>query len=246
MSWNESFFNLFYQELFMSRTQERLEYETSLIAQITSMKPSDSIADFCCGIGDLLNTFSQKGYDAYGVDFSDEYVQAARNRFNLDNVFKGDALTYDFNKQFDVAINWYSSFGYFDDQSNQVLLNNIHCQLKPGGRFVLEIFNSYDIIRTYTDKLEYDKSYQGKNVHVIRQSKLDLEKREIHQEWDFEYEGNIQHYSTTNKIYFIDDIINKMKMAGFKNISCFESPTYDIILNPATLDSKRLLFIGEK
>lgn len=246
MSWNESFFNLFYQELFMSRTEERLEYETSLIAQITSMKPDDSIADFCCGIGDLLNTFSQKGYDAYGIDFSNEYVQVARNRFNLDNVFRGDALTYDFKKQFDVAINWYSSFGYFDNHSNQLLLDNIYRQLKSGGKFVLEIFNSYDIIRTYTDKLEYDKPYQGKNVHIIRQSRLDLEKREIHQEWDFEYEGNTQHYSTINKIYFIDDIINKMKAAGFKNISCFERPTHDIILNPATLDSKRLLFIGEK
>ncbi len=244
MNWNKSFFNLLYQEAFMSRSKEDIEFCVKLIRGVTSINQG-SIVDFCCGVGDILSEFETCGFETYGVDFSQEYIKKAKKIYNQKNVFEADALNIDFNKKFDLAINWYSSFGYFDDEKNQLLLNNIFKHIKPGGKFVLEIYNSYDIIRNFKEKLSYEKEYNGSMVSVVRDSIYILNEKKLIQDWSFNYNGELFKYRTENKIYFIDEIIQKMKIAGFKNINVYNKDTKLIEFHPASLNSVRLIFVGE-
>ena len=44
-------------------------------------------------------------------------------------------------EKFDVVTNWFSSFGYFDDVTNQKVLDNFINHLKEGGILILDIGN---------------------------------------------------------------------------------------------------------
>lgn len=245
MNWNNDFFTLLYQEIFMNRSQKDIDFDVDSIINI-SHKTTGSIVDFCCGVGDILEGFERKGFETYGVDFSNEYVQKANIQYNQKNVIYGDALLINFNKTFDLSINWFSSFGYFDDNKNQQLLNNIFNHTKIGGAFVLEIYNSYDIIKNFKPILVYEKIYKNEPIKITRHSNYLIYERKLIQNWTFTYKKESFQYKTENKIYFVDEIINKMKIAGFKKIKVFNRNKVDSILTEATLDSVRLIFKGEK
>lgn len=245
MSWNNDFFTLLYQEIFMKRSKEEIDFDVELIQNI-SQKTEGSVVDFCCGVGDILEGFERKGFETYGVDFSADYVKKAQGKYAQKNVVQGDALSIKFNKTFDLSINWFSSFGYFDDNKNQQLLNNIFTHTRKGGKFILEIYNSYDVIRNFKPLLEYEKKYNEEIVKVKRESNYLVNERKLIQNWSFTYQEQIFKYETENQIYFIDEIINKMKKSGFKNIKVLERSKNTQELKEASLDSVRLIFIGEK
>ena len=44
-------------------------------------------------------------------------------------------------ERFDLVLNWFSSFGYFDDKGNRAWLREARKTLRPGGRLVIELWN---------------------------------------------------------------------------------------------------------
>jgi SAM-dependent methyltransferase len=74
-----------------------------------------------------------------GLDSSRLFLGIARERApeGVDYV-EGDLRDMPFEGRFDAAINWYSSFGYFDDQGNQRVLEGFRRALKPGGKLLIE------------------------------------------------------------------------------------------------------------
>lgn len=244
--WNKNFFNQLYYELFMYRDQDKVDFETEIISKLTQLSPDSKVGDFCCGVADLLQSFENKGHKTYGVDFSTDYIKIAHERYQQKNVVQGDALIYDFNQQFDLTINWFSSFGYFSEEQNILLLENMYRHTKNDGKIIIELFNSYDVIRNFTEQFEYTKEYQEKTIYITRKSKLDLINRKLEQVWTFNIENKIEKMATTNHFYLIDELIAKLKNVGFKNIQCYERPEKEFIFKPATIFSKRLIFVGEK
>lgn len=245
MTWNEDFFTLLYQEIFMSRKESEIDFDVELIQMATNVREG-SVVDFCCGVGDILAGFEKKGFSTYGVDFSKDYVGKANKEYQQHNVFQGDALTYQFGKEFDLSINWFSSFGYFDDDRNKQLLTNISNHTKKQGKFALEIYNTYDLVRNYKDSILYEKEYLGEVVKVKRDSNLILTTRILEQKWLLEYRGNTYQYTTQNRVYFMDEIIQKLKQSGFSKVDVFERSKEKHVLKSPDLNSMRLLFIGEK
>lgn len=76
----------------------------------------------------------------------------------------------------------------------------------------------------------------------------DFTTRILNQKWTFKDDENNESYcyNTQSHLYFLDEIIDKMKQVGFKNVQCFETPEVDITFKKPNLDSKRLIFIGQK
>jgi len=53
---------------------------------------------------------------------------------------------------FDGVINVWTSFGYFSEQENELVLNEILRVLRAEGIFVMDIINPEALIRTYQEK----------------------------------------------------------------------------------------------
>ncbi len=59
----------------------------------------------------------------------------------------GDLRELPWSGRFDAALNWYTSFGYFDDEGNRRVLSAYRRALKPGGRLLLEQINRDSLLR---------------------------------------------------------------------------------------------------
>ena len=51
---------------------------------------------------------------------------------------QGDLRELPFDGRFDAVLNWFTSFGYFDDEGNRRVLEGFHRALRPGGTLLLE------------------------------------------------------------------------------------------------------------
>ena len=107
------------------------------VLELLNPQPGERILDLGCGDGELTRVLRDRGCDTVGIDPSAEFVAAAR-KLGLD-VREQDARELDFEDEFDAV---FSNAVLHWIAEADVVLGNVHCALRPGGRFVGE-FGGY-------------------------------------------------------------------------------------------------------
>ncbi|MDR1285182.1 MAG: class I SAM-dependent methyltransferase [Campylobacteraceae bacterium] len=120
----------FYQEY------ERL-YDTYLQI-ITSLNPK-SVLDFGCGNGRLLERLKECGFDALGIDLSQDMIQRALTKGV--KAYQKDIK--ELNGEFDLIIAAGDVLNYFDQNELNDVLNNISQKLTSKGYFLADINTLY-------------------------------------------------------------------------------------------------------
>jgi SAM-dependent methyltransferase len=96
-----------------------------------------------CGHGRIANRLAGCGLQVTGVDNDELFLARAREAADALGVQvdyrAGDMRDPPLDGSYDAALNWFSSFGYFDDDDNQRCLQALHDALRPGGVVLLEM-----------------------------------------------------------------------------------------------------------
>jgi SAM-dependent methyltransferase len=126
-------------------TDDRADSETDVIARILGLTPGDRVLDCPCGNGRISARLARRGCHVVGLDASPLMVGKARELaaslgVSID-LLQADMRSVSWEASFDVVINWFTSFGYFDDQTNRDLLARFARALRPGGRLLVEPVN---------------------------------------------------------------------------------------------------------
>jgi SAM-dependent methyltransferase len=122
--------------------EARSDAEVETILRLLELPAGASVLDAPCGHGRIANRVSGAGCRVSGLDSSRLFLDLARRRaadlgVDVEYVL-GDLRDMPFENRFDAAINWFSSFGYFDDEGNRRVLEGFRRALKPGGVLLLE------------------------------------------------------------------------------------------------------------
>ncbi|MDR2471514.1 MAG: class I SAM-dependent methyltransferase [Treponema sp.] len=112
--------------------------------------------DLCCGFGRVGLELARRGFSLTGVDITAAYLDCAREDAaaeNLDAEFiREDVRDFKRPGAFDIAINIYNSFGYFENPSDDLLLcRNARESLKKGGTFFIETIGKEIAARDFID-----------------------------------------------------------------------------------------------
>jgi ubiquinone/menaquinone biosynthesis C-methylase UbiE len=99
------------------------------------------LLDLCCGQGRHAHLFAEAGFDVDGVDLSAHLLAIARRRGTGTHLRyrRGDMrdLPGTWNGRFDVVVNLFTSFGFFDSAADDVrVIEECARVLKPGGLMV--------------------------------------------------------------------------------------------------------------
>jgi SAM-dependent methyltransferase len=122
--------------------EERSDSETDLIIRLLELPSGSELLDAPCGHGRIANRLAAHGLRVTGLDSSALFLDLARERAAAARVdveyVEGDLRDIAFEGRFDAALNWFTSFGYFDDEGNRRVLEGFRRALKPGGVLLLE------------------------------------------------------------------------------------------------------------
>src|SRR5438105_7428900 len=155
MQWWEDIYNRqIYFDLYEQQDTLLAQQEVQQTIQLLHPPPGASILDLCCGYGRHSIPLAQRGFKVTGIDISEKQIQhahqvARKAQVELD-LHVADARKLDFQAAFDVVLNMFTSFGFSqDERENKLVLHNIFRALKPGGKFLLDLWNREKELREF-------------------------------------------------------------------------------------------------
>ena len=224
-NWWEQFFCDNFADLLLERSDiKKLAQDVDFIIDELQLSAQQILFDQCCGIGEIACALAQKGIYPIGVDLSESYIlrakEKAQNNQLLCEFHQGDAHTFISPKLADGAMNWYTSFGYSDnDTLNISMFINSYKSLKPGGRFILDYYNPAFIFSHFMERQIIHKTVPDGNMTVYKETRVDLERGMIMSSWRYVFpdrEPIIK--SGESRLYFARELIDMLKSCGFKII----------------------------
>ena len=172
MSWFEDWFDSpLYDALYADRDREEAETTVSLLTNYIPQPQFYSLLDLGCGRGRHAITLAEKGYEVTGVDLSPKSIQAARESANerqLKNVtFHIGDMREPLQAEFDGVLNLFTSFGYFeDDRENLNVIKNMASMTRTGGRVIIDFLNADKV--THSLKPEEQGEVNGAQFSIRR------------------------------------------------------------------------------
>ena len=139
----ESWFDTpFYHILYKNRDYKEAEMFTSELMTFLNLPIESKILDLACGKGRHSIFLNKMGYNVTGVDNSSKNIVNAKkyenNKLNFTIHDMRDPLI----DKFDLIVNLFTSFGYFDDfEDNLKTLKSIKLNLKKNGIAVIDFLN---------------------------------------------------------------------------------------------------------
>jgi len=150
----------YYGVLYGGRDQQEAEGFIRRLAGTLRAQPPAAALDVACGTGRHAVVLADLGYDVLGIDLSAPSIAAAgrRSRPNLSfQVLDMRAIAW--RERFDLAVNLFTSFGYFGDEDDErQVVGGIERALRPGGELVIDFLNA---ARTVAELVPAERTERG-------------------------------------------------------------------------------------
>lgn len=198
MEWFYSWFDTpYYHQLYNNRDYAEAETFMTNILNYLKLNKGASILDLACGKGRHSIFLNSKGYKVYGVDLSKQSIDHAKNNESENLTFTVHDMRDNIDKKFDAVFNLFTSFGYFEDESDDIaVLETIKNSMNDNSVAVIDFMNAKKVL----DKLVESELQQRDNIkfHINRF----VENNIIHKTIKFK-DDNIA-YEYTEKVKAID------------------------------------------
>lgn len=148
--WYEKSFGEDYLIVYRHRDFCGARHEVEQMIGWLELPQGAKVLDLCCGMGRHSLALAEAGYKVTGVDLSETLLREARAQAGAGAVtwVQSDMRQLPLEGGFDAVVNLFTSFGYFEEDEEQVkVLREIYRMLKPGGRFIIDFLNPAYVIR---------------------------------------------------------------------------------------------------
>jgi SAM-dependent methyltransferase len=126
---------------------QRSDDDSEVVMRLLSLRPGTRVLDVPCGEGRIAGRLARAGCEVLGIDINEGLLELARAHHPAARFEQGDMRALSYRGQFDAALNWFTSFGYFDRAGNDLVLKRLAEALRPGGRLLLELHNPARLAR---------------------------------------------------------------------------------------------------
>jgi len=194
------------------------------------------VLDLACGSGRYEEVLTKMGHSVTGLDLSEESIVLARKRDLLSAEFLvGDMRSFSIPKSFDVVLNLFTSFGYFEETSDNLeVMNRVFSHLNGGGSFVIDFLNPQYVM---DHLVEEEEKCVGDKMFKITRSIIGDHIVKI-----IEVEGEQEVHTERVQLITLDQFKSMFEKSGFSLIATFGS--YDLC--PLREGSDRQIMVARK
>jgi SAM-dependent methyltransferase len=202
------------------------------------------VLDLCCGPGRHSVALAKRGFAVTAVDrtrFLLEHARARAAQANLSVEFVlEDMRRFSRPATFDLIINLFTSFGYFEDQADDVrVLEIVRKNLRPSGVFVLEMVSKERLAREF--QATTSRELPNGDVLFERHEIVDDWTR-VRNRWTLRRAGDTRTFEFTHRIYSgqeMKDLLTKAGLAGARVYGDLDGNSYGF-------DAQRLIAVARR
>ena len=145
--WFTDWFNTsYYHTLYKDRNDADAQLFIRNITSFLKISNPSHILDLPCGKGRHSIYLNSLGYNVTGADLSENSILFAKKFENDMLHFQIKDMRKPFTEKYDAIFNLFTSFGYFENDNDDVLvLKNIKNGLKKNGFVVLDFLNVFHV-----------------------------------------------------------------------------------------------------
>jgi len=216
-NWFKTWFNTsYYHILYQNRNDEEAQFFIKNITSFLKIKQGDSLLDLGCGKGRHSIYLNSLGFDVTGADLSSNSIQHAKQFENDHLRFFEHDMRDPFTSKFDTIFNLFTSFGFFEDDIEDLLvLTNIKNGLKQRGTAVIDFMNAKKVIANIVPKETVTRG------NIDFQIKRRFEKGFIIKDISFFADGTAHHYTERVKCLDYNKIETFLEKAELRIVNAF-------------------------
>lgn len=230
----------YYHILYAQRDESEAADFIASLQQKLHLAAGARVLDAACGKGRHAITLAQLGFTVDAFDLSPANIEASQEFENKDLLFFVHDLRepLPLENQYDAIFNFFTSFGYFDDQiDNQKAFNTFAGGLKENGLLVLDFFNPTHVLANLVPTETVIS--EGISFQIKRWS----ESGYLYKSIDFTDKG--QNYSFVEKVELVakNDFVAYAAQAGFSLVDLkgdYKLSPFDEAASP------RMIFVWAK
>lgn len=238
--WYVESFQEDYLKIYAHRTDEAAQDEIAAIVELLQLDTPCSVLDLCCGNGRHSRALARRGFKVTGIDLSTVLLREAEKRNSEGTIryLRSDVRQLPFNEEFDVVLNLFTSFGYFEEwEENKKVFLSIHQALKTGGIFLIDFLNP-----GYVRKNLVPYSERKVDNLFIKESRR-IEGNKVIKQIRVEEGQDVRLYDEQVNLFSKDEMSKMIKEAGL-----YVTHVYGDVAgsNYDPIESPRMIIIGKK
>ena len=211
--WFKNWFNSHhYFLLYQNRNEEEAEQFFELIKKNVPLQPDWKILDFCCGYGRLSKVIAREGYNVTGVDLSEKFIQRAIEESRKENLqikfIKCDARSFFESEKYNLGISFFTSFGYFSDEENELTFQNLVRSILKNGWIAFDYFNAEYVLKNLVKNEDFE--IDGYKINISRK----IEGNRINKIIRIISEDKTEEYVELVRIYSVEDLKDLFEKNG--------------------------------
>ncbi|HEX9296182.1 MAG TPA: methyltransferase domain-containing protein [Polyangiaceae bacterium] len=226
-------------------TDAQIRNEVAFIEESLGVEKGGIVLDLACGAGRHAVEMAVRGYNVVGYDLSlamlARAADEAQARNQKLNFLHGDMRDMGFEEMFDGVYCWSTSFGFFDDEKNQLVAQRVHRALRKGGMLLLDVANR-DFVAQRQPSLVW---FEGDGCVVMDDMRVDFITSRLRvKRMVMLDDGRTRELDYSIRLYTLHELGRMLHDVGFK--------VTDVSGHPATpgvfmgADSPRLIVLAEK
>jgi SAM-dependent methyltransferase len=217
-------------------TEERSNFDAETVWRLAKLEPGCAVLDAPCGHGRIANRVAAMGAVVTGLDITPAFLDVARQDADERNVdvdyVHGDLRELGFTDRFDAAISWFTSFGYWDDDTCRAVLAGYARALRPGGRLLLELQNRDRVIRSFLPWVVH----RVDDDLMVDAHRYDAERNRIYTERTLAVEAQRRKLDFAVRMFTATELRDWLIAAGFETVEVMDGEG-----EPLELDSRRMV-----
>ncbi len=230
--------------LFTRRRWEQAENEIGQLIALLNMTGDEKILDIPCGTGRHALELTRRGFDVTGVDRTASYLDEARRRADDENLkvqwVHDDMRSFERPGEFDVVLNMYTSFGYFEDTADdRAAARGFFDALRPGGRLVMEMHGKENLAAGFhaRDWVELDEG------RILLEERAIIDDwRRVRNRWIVYHDGGRYEIEFSLRLYGAAELVELLRDVDFAEVSAFGNLDGD----PYDEHARRLVVVARR
>jgi SAM-dependent methyltransferase len=244
MPWWDVYFNELYLRLLgTTLTPDRTAQEVAAVIALLDLRPGARVLDLCCGQGRHAVLLARAGCQVTGLDRSPYLLEQAQRAAEQAGAevgwVRGDMRQLPWREQFDVCVNLFTAFGYFeDDGENERVLHQVYQVLKPGGSFLLDLSNrDYYLLHMWPCSWRrYEQAI------ILEETSFDPATCRFTMSFTWVEGGKVDTLTHSVRHYTAPELAGMLRRAGLSPVASygdFDGSRFD-------LNSKRMIVVARK
>ncbi|MEM1044186.1 MAG: class I SAM-dependent methyltransferase [Bacteroidota bacterium] len=251
MAWYEDWFDSdAYELVYDQRDLSEARRLADLIERTAQPTPGARVLDVACGRGRHSRILAARGYDVTGVDLSENALRSARRRAAREGLSvtfqQADMRALPFEAAFDGAVNLFTSFGYFDAESDhQRVIDGVARALRPGGWFVQDFLSApYLAAHLVAEDERTVEGPDGQPVRIVQRRRIEAGPGgpRVNKEITLHRSGNTHTFAESVRLLGAADFRRMYAAAGLDLAATFG----DYAGGPYSEASPRLILVARK